>query len=31
MAEQTLTLIIQDTSFNHLIYYINQIPVNRMQ
>ena len=35
IAEQTLTLIliIQDPSFNHLIYYmyINQIPAHRMQ
>ena len=31
MAEQTLTLITHNPSFNHLVYYINQIPGHRMQ
>ena len=31
MREQTLTLITHNPSFNHLVYYKNQIQGNRMQ
>ena len=31
MAEQTLTLITYNQSFNNLVYYINRIPGHRIQ